>query len=97
MEISEIKNLVENQFKRLAPNDEFIDAVIKPGEDWEGDKILNIIIVYDTKKREKLLGSRQTMALRRELHSRLRKSEEARFPIIGFVVKSEARELSLAS
>ena len=96
MEIPEIKNLIETQFHRLLPNDKFVDATIKPFEEWDGDQFLRIIVVYDTKNRNQLLDTDQTIALRREIHERLEKAEESRFPLIGFVVKSEAKELNLA-
>ena len=96
MEIPEIKNLVETQFRRLIPNDKFVDVTIKPYEDWDGDQFLRITVVYDTKKRKKLLDTDQTLALMQEVHDRLEKAEESRFPLIGFVVESEAEELNLA-
>ena len=96
MEIPEIKTLIENQFRRLIPNDKFVDAMVTPYEDWDGDQFLRITVVYDTKKRKKLLDTDQAMALWREIHDRLEKAEESRFPLIGFVVKSEAGELNFA-
>ena len=97
MEFPEIKTLVETQFRRLLPNDKCVDVMIQPTEDWQGHPILDIIIVYDTKNRDQLLDSRGTLTLGRVVHERMEKAGETRFPHIGFVVKSEAKELNLAA
>ena len=97
MEIPEIKNLVETQFRRFIPNDKFVDVVIEPYEDWDGDQFLRIFVVYDTKRRTKLLDTDQKWALRQEIHERMEAAEEPRFPVVGFVLKSEVKEMNLAT
>ena len=97
MEIPEIKTLIETQFRRLLPNDECVDVMIKPDEDWQGEPMLRIIIIYDTKNRKKLLDAGQSLTLGRVVRERMEKAGETRFPHIGYVVKSEAGELNLAA
>ena len=47
MELDEIKTFVEAKFKKLFPRTNYVKAVVEEDEDWEGDEILDIIIVFD--------------------------------------------------
>ena len=93
----EVKNITEQQFRSSLPEVELVKVVVTPDEDWVGDEILNIIIVLDTKKKRQTLDSSKTIELRRRVRSRLVEKEDHRFPIIDFVLKSEAGQLGVGT
>lgn len=94
MELDEIKTFVEAKFKKLFPRSKYVKAVVEEDEDWEGDEILDIIIVFDGIKK---LDSEKIVTLCREIRDGLTESEEERFPMVGFVIKSEAGEMGIAT
>ncbi len=97
LKLEEVQRLTEEEFAKLMPDVELVKVKVKPGEDWEGDEILDIIIVFDTKKKKKTLDANKTIKLLSQVRSHLRKAEEQRFPLFYFVIKSEARQLRIGT
>ena len=58
MEMDEIRTFASNLFRDMFRQVDLVEVALKPGVDWEGDKILNITFVFDGVKR---LDSKKTM------------------------------------
>ena len=97
LKLEEVQRLAEEEFGKLMPDVELVKVKVKPGEDWEGDEILDIIIVYDTKKKKKVLDADKTTELLSQVRMSMVDKEDERFPIVSFVIKSEARQLRIGT
>ena len=93
MEIEEIRNLVEKLAGDMLPKGELVKVHVREDEDWEGGKILDVIIVFEGKKK---LDHKKTLRLGPLVHKKLVESGDSRFPMIDFVVKDEAGMLGIA-
>ncbi|MCY4049550.1 MAG: hypothetical protein OXF24_08185 [Hyphomicrobiales bacterium] len=93
MEIDEIRDFVEKLSRSMLPKGEFVKVHVREDEDWEGDKILDVIIVFEGKKK---LDHKETLRLGPLVHKELVESGDPRFPMIDFVVKDEAGVLGIA-
>ncbi|MCY4052628.1 MAG: hypothetical protein OXE98_01970 [Hyphomicrobiales bacterium] len=90
MELEKIQTIVETLFVELLPEAKLVKVEVQEEESWEGDELLNIIIVFDGKR----LDAKKT----NELTWRVRKKtgeDEDRFLLFGFVVKEEAGEMGI--
>ena len=94
MELEDIRTFVEERFKKSFPRIKYVKVVVKEDEGWEGDELIDIIVVFDGAKK---LDSKKTVALYREISDWLTESEEERFPMLGFVIKAEAGEMGIAT
>lgn len=93
MEVKEIQNRIEKLSKKTLPKDELLKVQVKEYEDWEGDEILDVIIVLEGKKK---LDVEKTIELRRLVRDELEESDEGRFSMFKFVIREEAGELGIA-
>ena len=93
MEIEEIRNLVEKLAGGMLPKGELVKVHVREDEDWEGGKILDVIIVFEGKKK---LDHKKTLRLGPLVHKELVEFGDSRFPMIDFVVRDEAGVLGIA-
>ncbi|MCY4048116.1 MAG: hypothetical protein OXF24_00810 [Hyphomicrobiales bacterium] len=93
MEIEEIREVAANLFKEMFPKNDLVEVVVKPGLDWEGDKILDIIFVFD---KAKMLDARKSIKLGTLVRNQI-VVEEDRFPLIEFVNKEDAKVMKIGS
>ena len=94
MEIEEIRETAANLFRETFPENTLIEVVVKPGLDWEGDKILDIIFVFDETK--KTLDVKKSIKLDTLVRNRI-VVEEDRFPLIEFANTEDARVMKIGS
>ena len=94
MEIEEIRETAANLFRETFPENTLIEVVVKPGLDWEGDKILDIIFVFDETK--KTLDVKKSIKLDTLVRDRI-VVEEDRFPLIEFANTEDARVMKIGS
>ena len=78
-------------FKEILPKDKLVKVDVKEREDWYGEEILRIMIVYSGQQ----LDGEGTLMLRTLAHRELAKADEERCPVFGFVVKKEAWEMGI--
>ena len=93
MEIDEIREVSANLFKEMFPKNGLVEVVVKPGLDWEGDKILDIIFVFG---KAKMLNAKKSIDLGSLVRDRI-VVEEDRFPLIEFVNKKDAKVMRIGS
>ena len=94
MEIEEIRETAANLFRDMFPENALIEVVVKPGLDWEGDKILDITFVFDETK--KMLDVKKSIELDTLVRDRI-VVEEGRFPLIEFANTEDARVMKIGS
>ena len=93
MQIEEIQDLVKRLSKGMLPEGELVKVYVKEGEDWEGEEFLDVIIVFEGKKK---LDHKKTLRLGPLARKEMIEFGDSRFPMIDFVVKDEAGELGIA-
>lgn len=91
MEVDEIGTLVGDMFKNMFQKIDLVEVVVRPGEDWEGDKILNIIFVFDGAK---TLDAERGLELGLLVRAAI-VDDEDRFPIIKFLNKEDAKVMKI--
>ena len=84
---------VRKLFKELLPKEKLVKVVAEPDEDWEGDDILKVTVLFDGAKRLDA-GKLNELSTRAWLDPA--NEEDAPFPIFYFLSKSDAREMNLA-
>ena len=94
MEIEEIRETAANLFRDMFPENALIEVVVKPGLDWEGDKILDITFVFDETK--KMLDVKKSIKLDTLVRDRI-VVEEDRFPLIEFANTEDAKVMKIGS
>ena len=77
----------------MLPKGELVKVHVKENEYWEGGKFLDVIIVFEGKKK---LDHKKTLRLGPLTRKEMIESGDSRFPMIDFVVKDEAGELGIA-
>ena len=95
MEIDEIRETAGNLFKEMFPKNALVEVVVNPRLDWEGDKILDIIFVFEETKKTILNPGKAN-----ELSRLVREGivvEEDRFPMIEFANTEDARVMKIGS
>ena len=92
MAIREVRDIVEKLSKEMLPKGELVKVHVKEDEDWEGDEILDVIIVFEGKKK---INHKKTLRLGPLLRKEMIESGDSRFPMIDFVVKDEAGVLGI--
>ncbi|MCY4048391.1 MAG: hypothetical protein OXF24_02260 [Hyphomicrobiales bacterium] len=93
MEIKEIQTRIEKISKKTLPKGEFVKVRVKEYEDWEGEEILDVVIILEGKKK---FDAKKSLEMSRLVHDELVESDENRFPMFQFVLKEEAGELGIA-
>ena len=93
MEVDEIRTLVGDMFKNMFQKIDLVEVVVRPGEDWEGDKILDIIFVFDGARK---LDAKKVLKLGRLVRAEIMDDED-RFPIINFVSKVDAKVMKIGN
>ena len=94
MEMEEIRETAANLFRDMFPENALIEVVVKPGLDWEGDKILDITFVFDETK--KMLDVKKSIKLDTLVRDRI-VVEEDRFPLIEFANTEDAKVMKIGS
>ena len=95
MEIDEIRETAGNLFKEMFPKNGLVEVVVKPRLDWEGDKVLDIIFVFEETKTT-ILNPGKTSKLSRLVREGI-VVEEDRFPMIKFANAENARVMKIRS
>ena len=93
MEMDEIRALVGDIFRNMFGEIDLIEVKIKPDRDWEGDKILNIIFVFDGAK---TLDAERGLELGLLVRAAI-VDDEDRFPIIKFLNKEDAKVMKIGN
>ena len=94
MEIDEIRETAANLFREMFTKNALVEVVVKPGLDWEGDKILNIIFVFDETK--KMLDIKKSIKLGSLVRDQIVVEEDC-FPMIKFANTEDARMMRIGS
>ncbi|MCY4048118.1 MAG: hypothetical protein OXF24_00820 [Hyphomicrobiales bacterium] len=94
MEIDEIRETAANLFRGMFAKNALVEVVVKPGLDWEGDKILNIIFVFDETK--KMLDIKKSIKLGSLVRDQIVVEEDC-FPMIKFANTEDARVMRIGS
>ena len=94
MEIDEIRETAANLFRGMFTKNALVEVVVKPGLDWEGDKILNIIFVFDETK--KMLDIKKSIKLGSLVRDQIVVEEDC-FPMIKFANTEDARVMKIGS
>ena len=95
METEEIRKTAANLFREMFPKNALTEVVVKPGLDWEGDKILDIIFVFEETK-TKILDPGKANELSWLVRRRI-VVEEDRFPMIEFANTEDAKVMKIGS
>ena len=95
MEIDEIRETAGNLFKEMFPKNALVEVVVNPRLDWEGDKILDIIFVFEETKKT-ILNPGKANELSRLVREEI-VVEEDRFPMIEFANTEDARVMKIGS
>jgi len=69
-----------------------IDIKFEPDVDFDGDDILKILVVFDTKSD---LDASRVAGMVRRIRPAMSKGGEERFPIMSFISKSDAGEAGI--
>ena len=96
--IEEIRETAANLFKKTFPKNALIEVVVKPGLDWEGDKILDVIFVFEEPKTKRLDPGKAikfSSSVRRRIRDVL--GDEDRFPMIKFANREDARVMKIGT
>ena len=93
MEIDEIRDTASNLFKDMFPRNALIEVVVKPGLDWEGDKILNITFVFEETK---ILDPEKANELSWLVRRRIVVEEDC-FPMIKFANTEDAKVMKIGT
>lgn len=94
MEIDEIRETAANLFRGMFTKNALVEVVVKPGLDWEGDKILNIIFVFDETK--KMLDIKKSIKLGSLVRDQIVVEEDC-FPLIKFANTEDARVMRIGA
>ena len=94
MEIGEIRETATNLFRGMFTKNALVEVVVKPGLDWEGDKILNIISVFDETK--KMLDIKKSIKLGSLVRDQIVVEEDC-FPLIKFANTEDAKVMKIGS
>ena len=95
MKTEEIRETAGNLFREMFPKNALVEVVVKPGLDWEGDKILDIIFVFEETKTT-ILNPGKANDLSRLVREGI-VVEEDRFPMIEFANTEDARVMKIGS
>ena len=100
IKIDEIRTLTENRlkemFKEPSSNAKLVKVVIEPGEDWDGDKILDIVFVFDGVRK---LDIEKVLDLGRLVQIKAAEivDDEDRYPMIDFINKKDAEAMGIGT
>ena len=86
-----LEGIIENVIREWFSDAEINSVSIVPDVDSDGDQILRITVVFDT--REKLLDKYKMAGLVRHLRAKLAHADTEVFPLISFIAKKEAAKL----
>ena len=96
--IGEIRTLTEALFKKMfsdpSSDVRLVKVTVEPGEDWEGNKILDVIFVFDGAEK---LDVGKTLELGRLAQTKIMGmvDDEGRYPMIGFLNKKDAKVMKI--
>ena len=95
-EIEEIRRVAADLFKDMFPKNNLVEVVIKPGLDWEGDKILDVIFVFG---KAKMLDPGKANEFSTFVRRRIinMASDKDRFPMIEFINKEDAKVMKIGA
>lgn len=93
MNQAELKSTVEAVVRDNIRSGKIVDVIVDRDEDDRDGNYITVYVVYDKVKR---LDPAETLATGRLLWERLIDLGEPGFPIISFIVKSEAGDLAAA-
>lgn len=83
-------------FKEPSSNAKLVKVVIEPGEDWDGDKILDIVFVFDGVRK---LDIEKVLDLGRLVQIKAAEivDDEDRYPMIDFINKKDAEVMGIGT
>ena len=93
MNQAELKSTVEAVVRENIHSGRIVDVIVSRDEDDRDGDYITVYVVYDKVKR---LDPAETLTMRRLLRDRLLDLDETGFPVISFIIKSEAGDLAAA-
>ena len=87
----DIKAIIESVVRERLAGSQIQQVIIKEDEDYEGDRIFRVMVVFDATKGK--LDSHRISGLARHLRSRLEGVDAFSHPIFRFVSQADAKKL----
>lgn len=87
----DLKQLIETEFRKMFPEWKLSDVKIEEKQDWEGDRVFKIWVVYQTRGDKERLDAARTVKFSRVLHDALSAKDKdfPGIPVISYVLKNE--------
>lgn len=96
--IEDIRETAASLFRETFPKNALIEVVVKPGLDREGDKILNVVFVFEELKTKRLdpgkINDFSWLVRRRVMDV---SGDEDRFPMIEFANREDAKAMKIGT
>jgi len=91
----EIKNAVADLVVSRFSDDKIASVSVQPGEDSDGDPVLNILVVFEAEAGRDTLDGKKMSGLARRLIAKLSEMNFDAFPLVSFVSTKDAKKLNL--
>lgn len=91
----EIKQIIESVVRERLAGSEILEVRIAEDEDYQGDHIVRVMVVFDASKGK--LDSQKINGLARHLRSRLDSTDAFLHPVFRFVSQADAKRLNAAA
>ena len=86
-DLNELEGLVKTILSKKLSGVEIVDVTIRPDVDDDGDDVLIVKVVFESRKHR--LNSAETTGLVRRILPEIRERGVSGFPILSFIAKSE--------
>lgn len=91
-DLKRVEEIVGKVIRKRLSDTRIVSINVRLGRDHLGERIYRISVVFDSPKNR--LDSDKTLGLVRLIRAELREGEDAPFPIISFIAKSDLGKLS---
>jgi len=92
---NDIKTIIETVVRERLADAHVLDVEIKEDQDFEGDTVYRVMVVYDNASGR--VDADKAAGLARHTRSRLGERNVFNFPIFRFVTQSDAKKLKAAA
>jgi hypothetical protein len=89
-----LKNEIEALVRNRIRSGEVVNVLVNRDENFQGEDIINVKVIYESKNKK--LDPQEVVGLTRIVRSRLHELDEFAFPMIYYILKSEAGKLAAA-
>ena len=83
----EVRAIVENALEKRFPRVDVVAINVRDSEDEDGDKIIDIVIVFEAKNKD--FDPAKVPPFVSEIVDKLSEAEDSRFPVLSFISKSD--------